>query len=163
MTTLQDVIQQSLTALGGNINSSFSGHISDLLQQQGVNMNQLWKPSIDILESEDKLQLFMLLPGVPKSSIDIDFFNNSVSVKGERVCSDFYTSTGVSQLRKEIIYGNFERKITLPISITRRESVSITMEDGVLIISIDKTIESHNRFSVKVAQNSESDGSSTSA
>ncbi len=151
-TTLQDILQQSLTALGGDINSSFSGHISDLLQQQGINMNQLWRPSIDILESEDNLQVFMLLPGVPKDSIDIDFFNNNVSVKGERVCSRFYNSSGITQIRKEIIYGKFERRITLPISITRRESVSISMTDGVLNITIDKKIESYNRFSVKVAQ-----------
>ena len=154
MASLQDVIQHSLTALGGNINSSFSGHISDLLQQQGVNMTHLWNPSIDIIESEDALHVIVLLPGVPDDSIDVDFFNNSVSVKGERVCSSFYNSDGVTQIRKEIIYGKFERRITLPISITRKESVSISMKNGVLTITIDKTVESHNRFSVKVAQDS---------
>jgi HSP20 family molecular chaperone IbpA len=150
MTTLQDVIQQSLAALEGNINSSFSGHISDLLQQQGINMRQLWKPSTDIVETKDKLQICMLLPGVSKNSVDVNFFNNSVCVKGERTCSDLSLTTGATHIRKDIIYGKFERNITLPISITRRESVSIAMKEGILTITIDKTVERDNRFSVKI-------------
>ena len=152
MTRLQDVIQQSLQALGGNINNSFSDHISDMLQQQGINMRQLWSPTIDILENDDKLQLVMLLPGVLKDSVDVQFFNNSILVKGNRVCSSFYNSNAVKQIRKEIIYGKFERKVTLPISITKRESITLCMNEGVLTITVDKTIESVNRFSIKIVQ-----------
>ena len=150
MTTLPELIQQSLSVLGGNINNSFSGQISELLQQQGLNMQHLWKPPIDMIETEDNLQIYMNLAGVPKESIDVDFFNNSVSVKGERMLPVIFTEPGTRHRCKEIIYGKFERKIVLPISITQRESVSITMKDGVLIITIDKTIETRNKFSLKV-------------
>ena len=155
MTTIPDLIQQSLSVLGGNINNSFSGQISELLQQQGVNMQHLWKPPIDMFETETKLQIRMNLAGVPKESIDVDFFNNSVSIKGERITTGISTEVGARQRCKEIIDGKFERKIVLPISITQKESVSIEMKDGVLTVTIDKTVETRNKFSLRVVNNSD--------
>jgi len=114
-------------------------------------MQHLWRPAIDMIETEENLQICMNLAGVPKESIDVDFFNNSVSVKGERMIPTISSEAGARQRRKEIIYGKFERKIVLPISVTQRESVSITMRDGVLIITVDKTVETRNKFSLKVA------------
>ena len=128
--------------------------MSELLQQQGVNMQHLWRPAIDMVETEEKLQICMNLAGVPKESIDVDFFNNSVSIKGERMAPAISSEAGARQRRKEIIYGKFERKIVLPISITQRESVSITMRDGVLVVTVDKTVENRNKFSLKVASDS---------
>ena len=110
MTTLPELIQQSLSVLGGNINNSFSGQMSELLQQQGINMQHLWRPAIDVIETDDRLQIYMNLAGVPKESIDVDFFNNSVSVKGERIPPIISTEAGATQRRKEIIYGKFERR-----------------------------------------------------
>ena len=150
MSTLPNLIQQSLAVLGGNVNSSFSNQLSVLLHQQGINMGQLWKPAIDIIETEKNLQLIMNLSGVSKDSIDVSFFNNTISIKGERMSPKILTETDAIQLQKEIIYGNFERKIVLPLSITQKKSVSITMENGVLIIDIDKSVENLNKFSLKV-------------
>jgi len=147
---LSELLQQSLSVLGGNINNSFSGQLSDLLQQQGVNMQQLWRPTIDIVETDAVLQIHMNLAGVNADSIDVDFFNNNVSIKGERHTPTLATVEGAIQRRKEIIYGKFERNIVLPISITQKDSVSITMKSGVLVIIVDKTIEDHNKFSLKV-------------
>jgi len=150
MTTIPELIQQSLSMLGGNLNDSFSGSMSDILQQQGINMQNLWRPSIDMVETEENIQIYMNLAGVPEESIDIDFFNNRVSVKGERLYPGLSSDTEKTKLRKEIIYGKFERKIVLPISITRKESVSINMKYGVLTITVDKTVENRNKFSLKV-------------
>lgn len=163
MTTLPELIQQSLSVLGGNINNSFSGQLSEILQQQGVNMQHLWRPAVDMIETDEKLRISINLAGVCKDSIDVDFFNNSISIKGERVAPELSSEPGAVQRRKEIIYGKFERKMVLPISITQKESVSITMKDGVLVIVVDKTVESHNRFSLKVEQKLESKDNSRTA
>ena len=151
MTTLPDLLQQSLSVLGGNLNNSFTGHLSELLQQQGLNMQQLWRPAIDIVETEDTLQVLMNLAGVNRESVDVDFFNNSVSIKGEREAPSLASAAGATQRRQEIVYGKFERKIVLPISITQKESVRIDMDNGVLAIIIDKTVENRNKFSLRVA------------
>ena len=41
----------------------------------------------------------------------------------------------------------------LPLSVTRNESVSINLENGILSIKIDKTIETANRFTVRLNNN----------
>jgi HSP20 family protein len=113
-------------------------------------MQQLWRPAIDMVETEDTLQVLMNLAGVDRESVDVDFFNNIVSIKGERVTPTLASADGATQLRQEIVYGKFERKIVLPISITQKESVSINMSNGVLTVVIDKTAENRNKFSLKV-------------
>jgi HSP20 family molecular chaperone IbpA len=57
-------------------------------------------------------------------------------------------------VKNEIIYGKFERHINLPISVTNRDSVKISSNNGVLIIVIDKTREGMNRFSLRVPSSS---------
>lgn len=142
MTTLPELIHESL--------SGFSGHLSDFLQQQGINTQQLWRPPVDILENDEVLMVCMNIAGVPCETIDVDFFNNNINIKGERKPPALVSSDDVIQRRREILYGKFERKVTLPISITQRESVTINLEDGVLSIIIDKTKEIRNKFSLKV-------------
>ena len=157
MTALHELLQQSLSLLGGNLNNSFSGQLSEILQQQGINMQQLWRPAIDIIETDEVLQVRMNLAGVSAESIDVDFFNNNVCIKGERDSPSLSDSSGAVQLRREIVYGKFERKIVLPISITQKESVAIEMENGILTIIIDKNIENSNKFSLKVTHSSNSE------
>ena len=154
MATLPELIQNSLSLIGGNLNSSFNGQLSELLQQQGITMDQLWRPAIDLIETEEVLELHMNVAGVDSDSIDVDFFNNSVSIKGERFPPALSSMTGATQRRKEIIYGKFDRKIVLPISITQKESVSVKIQKGILIITIDKTVEDRNKFSMKVETDS---------
>jgi len=64
--------------------------------------------------------------------------------------------SGAVSRTREIIYGKFERKITLPISITQRDSVVVDVKNGVLTILIDKTVESLNKFSIKLSKSDES-------
>ena len=44
----------------------------------------------------------------------------------------------------------------LPLSVTRNESVSIDLNNGILTIKIDKTIETSNRFTVRLSNNENS-------
>ena len=155
MTT--NLIQQSLNALGDNLNSSFSGQLSDFLQLQGINMKQLWKPSVDMSETENTIIIQMIMAGVEPDSVDITFFNNSINVKGERKHHPLTLNTSSKEISKEIIYGKFERKIILPVSVTNRDSVKIDVKNGVLVIIIDKTKESLNKFSIKLNDELESE------
>lgn len=148
MSSFPGIIQSSLSVLESNLNNSFSSQLSNLLQQQGINMNQLWKPLVDIVETADEVIIFASISGVKEDSIDVDFFNNFMHIRGERKPPELENE--IIQHKKEIIYGQFERKITLPISITNRESVDISILNGVLIIKLNKTIEHQNRFSVRL-------------
>jgi HSP20 family molecular chaperone IbpA len=137
-----------------NINSSFAEQLSDILRSSQTGIENMWKPNIDLIETENFVHLLLTVAGVNPDSIDVDFFNNYVIIKGERSFpNELNNNIEISTRRQEIIYGNFERKIMLPISVTRNESVSINLENGILVIKIDKTIERSNRFSVRLNNN----------
>lgn len=141
----QQLIQNGLNLLDGNVNATLISNLQDILYSQGINTNQLWRPAIDLIDRHNDILLYVYLPGVDRQSISVDFFNDIISIRGER---EFINISDIVNRSQEIVYGEFERRIKLPMSITRRESVSITFENGVMFVTIDKNVENSNRFSL---------------
>ena len=155
---MSNTIPQVISSIiESNLNSSFAEQLSDMLRNTQNSTNSLWQPPIDLVETTDYVKIFVSLAGVEADSIDVDFYNNNVKVKGERKFPDIFTTdnenTRLTTRRQEIIYGAFERQIMIPISVTRNESVNISFNNGILIITIDKNIESSNRFSMRLTPN----------
>lgn len=150
MSSFQQLISNSIALLEGQQNSNVPGALSEFLQSQGLNMNEIWQPSADIVENNDNVTVYMNISGVNNDSIDVDFFNERVVVTGERKRP---FSDEMTVVKNEIIYGKFERHVNLPISVTNRDSVKISSNNGVLVIVIDKTREGRNRFSLRVPSN----------
>ena len=150
MSALQQLVCNGISLMEGNNTSNVSGALSEFLQTQGLNMNEIWQPAVDIIQNSDTITLYINIPGVKNDSINVDFFNNKVIVTGERK-KPFSDRTTV--VKNEIIYGSFERQIIIPINVTNRDNVKITSKNGVLIISIDKLSEEKNRFSIKIPPN----------
>ena len=113
----QQLIQNGLNLLDGNLNATLFSNIQDVLQSQGINTNQLWKPAIDMIDRTTDILLYVYLPGVIRDSINIDFFNDIVYIKGER---QFLNITNILNRSQEIIYGPFERRIKLPVLLEER-------------------------------------------
>ena len=134
-----------------NTNSNFADKLSDYLQNQQLSSlnSNLWKPNINMFESDTFIKLVISVPGVDPNSIDVEFFNNSVIIRGKRDCPEVLENTMVIK-KQEIIYGSFERKIILPISVTQKGSTNIEVDNGLLFLNIDKTIESNNKFTVRL-------------
>ena len=141
MATLPSLISQGISLMEGG------GTITDFLQSQDGGRQWNWFPHVDVDETSDTIFMRVLLAGVKSETIDVDFYNNLVSVRGNRTNAGL---EGSVCLKKEIQYGEFERKISIPISVTSRESVSMDMRDGVLYIRIDKTREEQNRFTLDI-------------
>lgn len=149
--SLPNLLAQSIGLMDGQHPNNIPGVVTDFLQSQGVDMNEIWSPAVDIIESSSSINIYVNIPGVKDDSIDVDFFNNKLNIKGERARP--FLGNNCTVRKHEIIYGHFERSITLPISVTSRESVNIKSENGVLIIFIDKAREERNRFSVRINSN----------
>jgi HSP20 family molecular chaperone IbpA len=124
-----------------NIDSTndFSNIISSF--NQGV----IHTPNIDLVEDELYIYLYIDIPGVEKSAIDIEIFNNKIGI----ICNRLKPYE-ISAKRNEIYYGNYQRKITLPISVTDKSSVSTSLKNGVLKLTIDKEREEKNKFKVDI-------------
>ena len=145
--SLPQLISQGISLMEGQNNNSLPGVFTEFLQSRGVNMNELWSPPVDMVEDDTTIHLYVNIPGVATDSLDVDFFNNYLEIKGERN-RPFTAEADI--LKNEIIYGRFARKVTLPISVTSRESVKIHAENGVMVVTIDKAREERNRFSMRV-------------
>lgn len=104
-----------------------------------------WQPCVDIIDTKDNLYLYIELPGVSENSIDVDFFNNKVTISGEKL-----KCYNTAPYKKEIVYGEFKRTLTIPISVTKQDNVSVKYTNGVLTVDINKKKENENRFSVRV-------------
>jgi HSP20 family molecular chaperone IbpA len=151
--SFQDMIFDSLNNLQSNgdlrgafqhiINSGVGGHLND---------HNGWHPSVDIVDTPNNMYVYIELPGVTESSIGVDFFNNKLSVSGEKLKR--YTTNSI---KNEIVYGRFVRKITLPISVTSQGNVNIKYGNGVLTLIIDKKKEGQNRFHLGVTCSNEED------
>jgi HSP20 family molecular chaperone IbpA len=148
MSSLQQLVSNGIALMEGNQTNNLTGALSEFLQGQGLNINEIWQPSADIIESENNITVYINIPGVKNDSIDVDFFNNRVIITGERK-KPFSANSII--VKNEIIYGSFERQVIIPISVTSRENVKINTKNGVLIIIIDKEREQRNRFSVRVS------------
>lgn len=146
--SLQQLVSNGIALMEGHQSNNVTGALSEFLQSQGVNMNDFWQPAVDIAETVTTITVYINIPGVKNNSIDVDFFNNRVIIKGERK-KPFNDRTTL--VKNEIIYGRFERQIIIPISVTSRDSVKINSKNGVLIIVIDKEREERNRFSLRVS------------
>jgi HSP20 family protein len=134
-----------------NANSSFSEQLSEILSSTNNNTSNLWQPNIDLIETENKIILYMNLGGVKRESIHVDFFSNYLCVKGERELPELGNDENIINRRQELIYGNFERKVALSLGVTMNESVNIEMENGILIIKIDKNLENSNRITLRLS------------
>ena len=132
--------------IDGVRDGGISNVFSEYLQQQGVNMHDIWKPCLDITENENEINVYFNIPGVDSTSIDVDFFNDKVKVSGNRIQP--YVDTDIKH--QEIIYGQFERIFKLPVSVTNRDSVKMKYKNGVLVITINKSIEEQNKFTVRL-------------
>jgi HSP20 family molecular chaperone IbpA len=129
------------TNIEGNFSTAFSNSLGELLQCS--NTQDLWKPAVDIFESQTSVILHVYLPGVKTEGITIDFISNYLIIKGNR---EFPILDDILRRSQEIVYGSFERKVKLSIMVIERDNVNISIKQGVMIITINKNLNTLNNF-----------------
>jgi HSP20 family protein len=152
MTTLQQLLSNGISMIETDPYNRVSNVLCDFLHTQDMDIYQNYQLPVDIVETSSHVSIYINTPGIQKDSIDVDFFNNKIIITGERKKPFIDT---VSIIKNEINYGKFRRQITIPISVTNRDSVKITCKNGVLTILINKEREEQNRFSLRLGSNSQ--------
>lgn len=93
-----------------------------------------WEPPADVFETQSEVWVLVVLPGVTPESVQIELFQNDVTVCGERALPPAFRTATVHRL--EIPHGRFERRVALPpgrYEITRKELVN-----GCLFLGLSK-------------------------
>jgi HSP20 family molecular chaperone IbpA len=143
--SLQDFIMNGINSM--NSPDDLVGAIQSVMNKNQC--NEKWIPRIDMVDDNNKLYLYVDLPG-DIENISVDFFNNNLSISGKKIRK----YSGVA-IKNEIVYGLFNRSIILPISITDKKNVVIKYKNGMLVITIDKQKEEKNKFNITIDESIE--------
>lgn len=96
------------------------------------------QPAHFFQETADAFHVEVLLPGVPKDNLDIDYHKDAVTITGHR--ADKAVPEGWKALRREI--GTQDYQLTLKINVpVNQDAISAKLEDGVLHLSFPKAEE----------------------
>lgn len=104
--------------------------------------NRTWYPALDLVEEKDRILVRLELPGIDPKNVDINLQANLLTISGER--KDEFESTEGRVLKREQVYGTFQRTLQLPYRV-HSEKVKATYEKGVMTISLPKVEEQVGR------------------
>ena len=109
-----------------------------LQRQFFTHAHAAWEPPVDIVESQEGLQIQVALPGVAADSITITLDAAGITVSALRPfpCRD--SASHVHRI--EIPYGRFERRIDLPLDdpYSPLELAGKSLADGVLTLMFQR-------------------------
>lgn len=109
-----------------------------------------WVPAVDIHEYDDRFELYVDLPGVEPSEVEVTLANGVLTLSGERSTEKpVKKDQREVQMRVERGSGRFYRRFILPDSIDS-ENIRARGRNGVLEISIQKQAKAQPRR-IKVA------------
>ena len=103
-------------------------------------------PPINVFEQGDDILAIIELPGVEKDSIEIQSKENSIRISGKKAMS---YPEGVSLHRRERIFGQFDRTLSLPVQLDP-DRIKAEYRDGVLALFLPRA-ESQKPRTIKIS------------
>ena len=106
--------------------------------QMSQNGGCVWRPAVDVIESDDAYVVRASLPGLKAEDIDVNIEDDVLTIKAER--SEEHEETEESYLLRERSFGSYHRAIRLPDSV-EAENVEAEVRDGILTLTLPKREE----------------------
>ena len=135
--------------------SGFSPEITDLITSainqtsaSASNSTENTRIPYVLTHSPSRVVVYAEMPGFEKKSISLDFYNNHMSIKGDKSSPSILDDEKV--IKSSVKYGHYNQNIPLPVSVTDRRNVSVQYENGFLQITINLAAEENNRFTVNI-------------
>jgi HSP20 family protein len=98
-------------------------------------IEDLWRPSIDIEESNGNLMVKAEIPGIDKKDIKVVVKDDMLTISGERKRENETKEKTFHRIERS--YGQFRRMIRLPAEVDP-DKVKATYKDGVLSVTLPK-------------------------
>lgn len=105
---------------------------SDWLQGQTAGQGPF--PPINVFQQGDDIVAIIELPGVDKSDLQIQAQENTIRIAGKKAAD---LPDGVSAHRRERVFGEFDRTISLPIQLDP-DGIKAEYQDGVLALFLPR-------------------------
>jgi HSP20 family protein len=96
---------------------------------------QSWSPSVDVIESEDAIELKADLAGMEPADISIEVRDNVLTVSGERRFQEEVKKDRYYRIERR--YGSFSRSLTLPQAVDE-DGIKARYANGLLEVTVPK-------------------------
>jgi HSP20 family protein len=137
MTRLTRTRNRNLSSLQNEIDRVFDRFFPSREQNEESTSSQaVWRPRMDLIETEDAYRLHLDMPGMSTDDLKISYQNNELVISGERESSR--TNENEEFVRVERSFGHFRRSFTLPRTVDA-DNISATYDNGVLTVTVPKT------------------------
>lgn len=103
----------------------------------GAETQRMWVPAIDLFEKKDAYVVRADLPGVERSSIEITFEKNILTISGQKPAMVEGRDEEIRVFAAERVSGGFSRSLRMPEHIDG-DKIAAEHKDGVLTITIPK-------------------------
>ena len=111
--------------------------------------SRLWRPAVDVFESEDAVTVRLDLPGLDRQKLDVQLTGEELVIRGER---KWVTPEKSTVLHAERPHGQFHRVFRVGIPL-QHDGVEATYQDGVLAVRLPKAdVFKPRRIEVKVGE-----------
>lgn len=97
-----------------------------------------WYPATDIYETKDSYMFKMEVPGMNKDDIQIEFSDNTLTVKGTRQNEQEFKEENYHRIERSS--GTFSRSFIVP-GTADGSKIAATMKNGILELTIPKAEE----------------------
>ena len=132
--TFEEMFKDFLTRTGGVV-------------RKVVDENTVFTPRADIWETDKGYFIQVMVPGITKEEIDIEFVDNILTIRGERKVP---AEENIKFHLVETPYGKFERAFRIPENVDESK-IEATYESGILKLFIPKKEKEVKKISVKVS------------
>jgi HSP20 family protein len=121
----------------GDINRLFDEMTRDigltpLLEERGF----AFSPSVNISEDDSSYHVEAELPGLAEKDVEVSLANDILTIKGEK--KDEKEEKSKHYVRRERVYGSFERQFTLPAEVDA-EKIDAQFKNGILTVELPKS------------------------
>jgi HSP20 family protein len=120
---------------------SINDEIDRFFNDFGMNfreMDTVWRPTVDLSETEEGFEVKAELPGMKKEDIKVEMNDGLLTLTGEK--KQEKKDDKKNYHRIERAYGKFERSFRLPRNV-KGEEIKAKYKNGVLTIEIPKSEE----------------------
>ena len=110
--------------------------------------NEMWSPSVDIMETKDNFVVKAELPGLEAKDVNVSISGDILTIKGEKKAEE--EEKDEHYHRVERYSGSFQRVFQLPSGV-KADKIEATFDKGVLKVTLPKVEEAKKKeIEVKV-------------
>jgi len=134
---MTSVVRQNPWSLMPRLQDEINRLFGTMSENDSSSATAAWVPPVDIHEYSDRFELYVDLPGVDPSKVDLTLEGGILTLSGQRSEEAAGRATDIQYQRTQRSHGNFYRRFVLP-DTADSQGVNASGKNGELTVTIAK-------------------------